>query len=135
MLTKRVIPCLDVKDGRVVKGLRFVAIKDAGDPVELAKRYAEEGADELIFLDITASEERRKTIKSLVSGVAGVLDIPFTVGGGISTLQDARQVLLSGADKSGGKHRRRQEPRTDHRDDGAVWQAVCRGRGGRKEEL
>ncbi len=99
MLTKRVIPCLDVKDGRVVKGLRFVAIKDAGDPVELAKRYAEEGADELIFLDITASEERRETIKSLVSGVAGVLDIPFTVGGGISTLQDARQVLLSGADK------------------------------------
>ena len=99
MLTKRVIPCLDVKDGRVVKGLRFVAIKDAGDPVELAKRYAEEGADELIFLDITASEERRETIKSLVSRVAGVLDIPFTVGGGISTLQDARQVLLSGADK------------------------------------
>ena len=99
MLTKRVVPCLDVKNGRVVKGLRFASIKDAGDPVALAARYAGEGADELVFLDITASEERRETIRSLVEGVAGVVDIPFTVGGGIATLQDARRVLLSGADK------------------------------------
>ena len=93
------VPCLDVKNGRVVKGLRFASIKDAGDPVALAARYAGEGADELVFLDITASEERRETIRSLVEGVAGVVDIPFTVGGGIATLQDARRVLLSGADK------------------------------------
>ena len=101
MLTKRVIPCLDVRAGRVVKGLRFASIKDAGDPVELASRYAEEGADELVFLDITASEERRETIRNLVESVAEVVDIPFTVGGGISTLGDARRILLSGADKVG----------------------------------
>lgn len=100
-LTKRVIPCLDVKNGRVVKGLRFESIKDAGDPVVLAKKYSDEGADELVFLDITASEERRGTIKSLVSSIARVIDIPFTVGGGVSTLQDARDILLSGADKVG----------------------------------
>ena len=99
MLTKRVVPCLDVKNGRVVKGLRFASIRDAGDPVALAARYAGEGADELVFLDITASEERRETIRSLVESVASVVDIPFTVGGGIATLQDARRVLLSGADK------------------------------------
>ncbi|RDJ31694.1 MAG: imidazole glycerol phosphate synthase subunit HisF [Crenarchaeota archaeon] len=98
-LTKRVIPCLDVANGRVVKGLNFESIKDAGDPVELAKKYSDEGADELIFLDITASEEKRETIKSLVSKVAKVIDIPFTVGGGVNTLQHARDILLSGADK------------------------------------
>jgi len=98
-LTKRVIPCLDVKNGRVVKGLHFESIKDAGDPVQLAKKYSDEGADELVFLDISASEEQRETIKSLVKKVAEVIDIPFTVGGGVKTLQHARDILLSGADK------------------------------------
>jgi len=98
-LTKRVIPCLDVKNGRVVKGLHFESIKDAGDPVQLAKKYSDDGADELIFLDITASEEQRETIKTLVTKVAQVIDIPFTVGGGVKTLQHARDILLSGADK------------------------------------
>ena len=98
-LTKRIIPCLDVKNGRVVKGLHFESIQDAGDPVLLAKKYSDEGADELVFLDITASEEQRETIKSLVNKVAEVIDIPFTVGGGVKTLQHARDILLSGADK------------------------------------
>jgi len=98
-LTKRVIPCLDVKNGRVVKGLHFESIKDAGDPVQLAKKYSDEGADELVFLDISASEEQREIIKSLVKKVAEVIDIPFTVGGGVKTLQHARDILLSGADK------------------------------------
>ena len=98
-LTKRVIPCLDIANGRVVKGLHFSSIKDAGDPVSLAKKYSKEGADELVFLDITASEEKRETIKALVSKVAQVIDIPFTVGGGVNTLQNARDILLSGADK------------------------------------
>ncbi|KAG2480425.1 MAG: imidazole glycerol phosphate synthase, catalytic subunit with HisH [Nitrosopumilales archaeon] len=98
-LTKRVIPCLDVKNGRVVKGLHFESIKDAGDPVQLAKKYSDEGADELVFLDISASEEQRETIKTLVKKVAEVIDIPFTVGGGVKTLQHARDILLSGADK------------------------------------
>jgi len=98
-LTKRVIPCLDIANGRVVKGLHFSSIKDAGDPVLLAEKYSKEGADELVFLDITASEERRETIKALVTKVAQVIDIPFTVGGGINTLQNARDILLSGADK------------------------------------
>jgi len=100
-LTKRVIPCLDVKDGRVVKGLHFESIKDAGDPVELAKKYSDEGADELVFLDITASEEQRETIKNLVRQVASVINIPFTVGGGVRSLEDARNILLNGADKVG----------------------------------
>ena len=98
-LTKRVIPCLDVAKGRVVKGLNFKSIKDAGDPVLLAEKYSNEGADELVFLDITASEEKREIIKSLVSKVAQVINIPFTVGGGVKTLQHARDILLSGADK------------------------------------
>ena len=100
-LTKRIIPCLDVKDGRVVKGLHFESIKDAGDPVELAKKYSDEGADELVFLDITASEEQRETIKNLVRKVASVINIPFTVGGGVRSLEDARNILLNGADKVG----------------------------------
>jgi len=100
-LTKRIIPCLDVKNGRVVKGLHFESIKDAGDPVELAKKYSDEGADELVFLDITASDEQRKTIKDLVRKVASVIDIPFTVGGGVKSLDDARNILLNGADKVG----------------------------------
>lgn len=98
-LTKRIIPCLDVANGRVVKGLHFESIKDAGDPVLLAQKYSNEGADELVFLDITASQEQRETIRSLVSKVAQVIDIPFTVGGGVKTLQHARDILLCGADK------------------------------------
>ena len=100
-LTKRIIPCLDVKNGRVVKGLNFESIKDAGDPVELAEKYSNEGADELVFLDITASDEQRETIKDLVRKVASVIDIPFTVGGGVKSLEDARNILLNGADKVG----------------------------------
>ena len=100
-LTKRIIPCLDVKNGRVVKGLNFESIKDAGDPVELAEKYSNEGADELVFLDITASDEQRNTIKELVRKVASVIDIPFTVGGGVKSLEDARNILLNGADKVG----------------------------------
>lgn len=98
-LAKRIIPCLDVDNGRVVKGVHFAEVKDAGDPVELAKKYSEQGADELVFLDITASQQGRDTMKSVVRNVASVIDIPFTVGGGIKKLEDARGILLSGADK------------------------------------
>jgi len=99
MLAKRIIPCLDIKDGRTVKGINFVDLKDAGDPVELAKAYAERGADELVFLDITATHEKRKTLLELVEKVAKVLTIPFTVGGGISSCEDVAQILKAGADK------------------------------------
>jgi imidazole glycerol-phosphate synthase subunit HisF len=99
MLAKRIIPCLDVDNGRVVKGVHFAEVKDAGDPVKLAKKYSEQGADELVFLDITASQQGRDTMKSVVRKVASVIDIPFTVGGGIKKLEDARDILLSGADK------------------------------------
>lgn len=98
-LAKRIIPCLDVDSGRVVKGVHFADVKDAGDPAELAKKYSEQGADELVFLDITASQEGRDTMKNVVRKVASVIDIPFTVGGGIRKLEDARDILLSGADK------------------------------------
>jgi cyclase len=98
-LAKRIIPCLDVDHGRVVKGTHFLNLKDAGDPVELAKRYSDEGADELVFLDITASPERRKILKDTVERVAAEINIPFTVGGGIRSISDARLVLCSGADK------------------------------------
>ena len=98
-LAKRIIPCLDVDNGRVVKGINFKEVKDAGDPVEFAKRYSQQGADELVFLDITASEQKRDIIKNVVRNVARVIDIPFTVGGGIKKLEDARDILLSGADK------------------------------------
>ena len=99
MLTKRIIPCLDIKDGRTVKGINFVNLRDAGDPVELATRYTQEGADELVFLDISATEQKRKTLAALVLRVAKALDIPFTVGGGITSVKDARLLLLNGADK------------------------------------
>src|SRR5919204_3186422 len=99
VLAKRIIPCLDVDNGRVVKGVHFTEVKDAGDPVELGKKYREQGADELVFLDITASQQGRDTIASIVRKVARVIDIPFTVGGGIKKLEDARDILLSGADK------------------------------------
>jgi len=98
-LAKRIIPCLDVKNGRVVKGVNFEGLRDAGDPVELGMRYRDEGADEIVFLDITASLQGRRTLVSLVKKVAANLDIPFTVGGGIRTMNDARSVLCSGADK------------------------------------
>lgn len=99
MLAKRIIPCLDVKDGRVVKGTNFINLRDAGSAVELAQRYSDEGADELVFLDITASEEKRKTLAELVKSVAAVLRIPFTVGGGITTVNDISILLNNGADK------------------------------------
>lgn len=99
MLAKRVIPCLDVKDGRVVKGTNFLNLRDAGDPVELGAFYDREGADELVFLDITASHERRKTVAEMVAKVAKEVFIPFTVGGGITSIDDIREILLAGADK------------------------------------
>ncbi|MES2779774.1 MAG: imidazole glycerol phosphate synthase subunit HisF [Bacteroidota bacterium] len=99
MLKKRIIPCLDIKDNRVVKGVNFEGLRDAGSPVELARYYADNGADELVFLDITATIDRRKTIKSLVSEIAAVLNIPFTVGGGIQTVEDALEIISAGADK------------------------------------
>jgi cyclase len=98
-LTKRIIPCLDVKDGRVVKGIQFVQLRDAGDPVELARFYDQQGADELVFLDISASVEDRKTMVEVVKAVASQLAIPFTVGGGINTLEDMKKILRAGADK------------------------------------
>ncbi|SNY99867.1 imidazole glycerol phosphate synthase subunit HisF [Flagellimonas pacifica] len=99
MLTKRIIPCLDIKNGRTVKGINFVDLRDAGDPVELAEIYAKEGADELVFLDISATEERRKTLADLVYHVAEKVNIPFTVGGGISSVEDVDILLQNGADK------------------------------------
>jgi cyclase len=99
LLTKRIVPCLDVKDGRVVKGVQFVDLRDAGDPVELAAFYDEQGADELVFLDISASHEGRETMVEVVEQVAGTLAIPFTVGGGINSLEDMKRVLRAGADK------------------------------------
>ena len=99
MLTKRIIPCLDIKDGRTVKGTNFVQLRDAGDPVELAIRYCEEGADELVFLDITATTEKRKTLAKLVREIALHINIPFTVGGGINTIDDVSLLLEHGADK------------------------------------
>ena len=99
MLTKRIIPCLDIKNGRTVKGVNFVDLRDAGDPVELAAIYAQNGADELVFLDISATEEKRKTLAELVMRVAENVNIPFTVGGGISSVEDVELLLNSGADK------------------------------------
>lgn len=98
-LTKRIIPCLDIKDGRTVKGINFENIRDAGDPVELAETYAHQGADELVFLDITATNEKRKTLSALVTRIAKHINIPFTVGGGISTVEDVSVLLNAGADK------------------------------------
>ena len=99
MLTKRIIPCLDVKDGRVVKGIHFVGLRDAGDPVEVARRYEQQGADELVFLDISASHEGRAILLDMVRQVAEQLFMPFTVGGGIRTLDDATQLIQAGAEK------------------------------------
>ena len=99
MLAKRIIPCLDIKDGRTVKGTNFVELRDAGDPVELAMRYSSEGADELVFLDITATVDKRKTLAGLVRNIATHINIPFTVGGGINTVEDVSVLLENGADK------------------------------------
>ena len=99
MLKKRIIPCLDIRDGRTVKGINFVDITDAGDPIELAKRYVEQGADELVFLDITATVEKRKTLVELVTHISEEINIPFTVGGGINTIEDVSAVIKAGADK------------------------------------
>lgn len=99
MLTKRIIPCLDIQDGRTVKGTNFVNLRDAGDPVELASRYADQGADELVFLDITATVENRRTLLDLVQRVARTINIPFTVGGGIGAVEDVYALLHAGADK------------------------------------
>lgn len=99
MLTKRIVPCLDVKDGKVVKGINFVGLKEVGDPVELAKKYYEQGADELVFLDITATHEGRKTMIDVVRQVAKEIYMPFTVGGGLQSLEDIRDMLRAGADK------------------------------------
>jgi cyclase len=99
MLAKRIIPCLDIKDGRTVKGVNFEGLRDAGDPVELARRYAREGADELVFLDITATKEKRKTLVELVRSIAKELNIPFTVGGGIGSVEQIEELLHAGADK------------------------------------
>jgi len=99
LLTKRIIPCLDIKDGRTVKGVNFENIRDAGDPVELGALYARQGADELVFLDITATNERRKTLSELVNRIAHHINIPFTVGGGISSVEDVSVLLRNGADK------------------------------------
>ena len=99
MLKKRIIPCLDIRDGRTVKGINFVDIRDAGDPVELAKKYVEQGADELVFLDITASVEKRKTLIELVRRIAAEINIPFTVGGGIDSVEDVSNLIKAGADK------------------------------------
>src|SRR6056297_1279047 len=99
MLAKRIIPCLDIKDGRTVKGINFEGLRDAGDPVELAKRYSDEGADELVFLDITATKEKRKTLVDLVKKISLRIDIPFTVGGGINNTEQIAELLHAGADK------------------------------------
>lgn len=99
MLTKRIIPCLDIKDGRTVKGINFVDLRDAGDPVELAAAYADQGADELLFLDISATNEKRKTFSELVKKIASRINIPFTVGGGINSIEDVAPLLEAGADK------------------------------------
>lgn len=99
MLKKRIIPCLDIKDGRTVKGVNFIDIRDAGDPVELGKKYALEGADELVFLDITATLEKRKTLSLLVEKISREINIPFTVGGGINSIEDVSVIIKAGADK------------------------------------
>ena len=99
MLTKRIIPCLDIKDGRTVKGVNFINLRDAGDPVELATKYAYQNADELVFLDISATEQKRKTLAKLVLRIAAAIDIPFTVGGGIGSIEDVSLLLKNGADK------------------------------------
>lgn len=133
MFTKRIIPCLDVKNGRVVKGVNFVDLKDAGDPVEIAKAYDKAGADEVVFLDITASSDQRGTVIDMVRKVAANVFIPFTVGGGIRTVDDFKMLLREGADKISIQLLRNQQSAADHRCGAEIWQPV-RGRCDRCEE-
>ena len=132
MLAKRIIPCLDVKDGRVVKGVNFLELRDAGDPVEQAQVYDREGADELVFLDITASHERRDIVIDMVRRVADTVFIPFTVGGGIRTVDDMRALLLAG--RRQGEHQLAcgPHPESDHRGRDPLRQPV-RGGGDRRQ--
>ncbi len=132
MHLKRVIPCLDVDGGRVVKGVEFVDIRDAGDPVELAAHYDREGADELVFLDITATHERRETIAQLARRTADEVFVPFTIGGGIRSVQDAQVVLDAGADKVSINSAALEAPRADRRAGARVRLAVRRARGRRQ---
>ncbi len=131
MRTVRVIPCLDVDAGRVVKGVRFKDLVDAGDPVELATRYDVEGADEVVFLDITASSDDRRTMVEVASRTAEVVFIPFTVGGGVRSVEDARQLLRAGRGQGRGEHRGHRPSRSGRRDRGRVREPVC-GRRGRR---
>lgn len=112
MLAKRIIPCLDIKDGQTVKGINFLGLKDVGDPVELGRRYAEQGADELVYLDISATQEGRRTFAELVTRIAERINIPFTVGGGIASVEDAGRLLAAGADQGDGQQRRRAQSRS-----------------------
>ena len=134
-LAKRIIPCLDVDNGRVVKGVNFVGVKDAGDPVELAEKYSIQGADELVFLDITASQQGREIMKNVVRKTASVIDIPFTVGGGIKNLSDAREILLNGADKVSINTGAVREPGANHLFDGYLRKTMHRCCNGCKAEL
>ena len=126
MLVKRIIPCLDVREGRVVKGVQFVDIRDAGDPVEVAQVYDREGADELVFLDITASYERRKIILDVVARTAEQVFMPLTVGGGVSSIEDMRNLLNSGADKVSVNTAAVKDPALVERAAAAFWQPVHR---------
>ena len=128
MFTKRIIPCLDVNDGRVVKGINFVNLRDAGDPVEVAAAYDKAGADEVVFLDITASSDHRATVVDMVRKVAEKVFIPFTVGGGIRTVEDFKVLLREGADKISIKFFRNQYTGADWKCSGQVWQPVCGSR-------
>lgn len=120
MLAKRIIPCLDVRDGRVVKGVNFVNIRDAGDPVELARFYSDQGADEIVFLDITATSDGRATVADVVERTAEQVFVPLTVGGGIRTLEDFRQLLRAGADQDLREFRRGEGPGADLPGGGAI---------------
>ena len=126
MLTKRIIPCLDVRAGKVTKGIAFKGNVDVGDPVEMARFYYEGGADELVFYDITASNERRDIMIDVVSAVAAEIFIPFSVGGGLRTLEDMRRVLLAGAEKVSIDFRCRAESSTHCGGSTGVWESVCR---------
>ncbi len=120
-LKKRIIPCLDIKDGRTVKGVNFVDIKDAGDPIELAKQYVKQGADELVFLDITATVENRKTLIDIVKRIAQEINIPFTVGGGINAVEDVSNLIKAGADKVSINSSAVKQPELIRE----IWQSMC----------
>ena len=133
MLAKRIIPCLDIKNGRTVKGINFVNIRDAGDPVELAMYYSQQGADELVFLDITATIENRKTLVELVKKMAANINIPFTVGGGISSVENAYELLQNGADKISVNSAAFKNPELDKFNGERIWKPMC-GAGNRYQK-